>query len=200
MYICRDHRVHCGLGLANELRHLIGSEFTKSVIVVIFAILGHIAPVNNVFVTVLYLLRAYHKRIVYCQIFQNLDDAWKRVGLYLLRNFKLNDIVRPIDVNKASDILLSKSQSLVGFQTPRKKIAKHLTTNGTFKKTTVQYCGVPPAVWLFQFERKKMPLFCYNTSTGPVLSTVIYWPASINFQLDYINHQILYVTCMVLLT
>ena len=49
MYICRDHRAHRGFGLDE-------SEFTKSVI--FFTLLGHITSVNNVVVTVLYLLRA----------------------------------------------------------------------------------------------------------------------------------------------
>ena len=38
LYICRDHRAHCGLGLDE-------SEFTKSVIVCIFFV-GHIASVH----------------------------------------------------------------------------------------------------------------------------------------------------------
>ena len=61
LYICRDHRAHCGLGLDD-------SEFTKSVQFCIFTLLGHITSVNNVVVTVLYLLRALHQRIIVYRI------------------------------------------------------------------------------------------------------------------------------------
>ena len=57
---CRDHRAHRGLGLDE-------SEFTKSVL---FFIFYFIRPplVNNVVVTVLYLLRALHRRIIVYRI------------------------------------------------------------------------------------------------------------------------------------
>ena len=59
LYICPDHRAHRGLGLDE-------SEFTKSVI--FFILLGHMISVNNVVVTVLYLLRALHRRIIVYRI------------------------------------------------------------------------------------------------------------------------------------
>ena len=71
MYIYRDHRAHRGLGLDE-------SEFTKSVSFYFFALLCHIASVNNVVVTVVYLLRALHRLITMYRIvskIKNLDDA-----------------------------------------------------------------------------------------------------------------------------
>ena len=59
LYICHDHRAHRGLGLDE-------SEFTKSVL--FFTLLGHITSVNNVVVTVMYLLRALHRRIIVYRI------------------------------------------------------------------------------------------------------------------------------------
>ena len=55
------YRAHRGLGLDE-------SEFTKSVLFFIFYFLGHITSVNNVVVTVLYLLRALHRRIIVYRI------------------------------------------------------------------------------------------------------------------------------------
>ena len=65
---------------------------------------------NNVVVTVLYLLRAYHRRIIVYRALskiKNLDDT----------HFKFNDIARPIYVNKTSDCLFSRLQRLIGLKT-----------------------------------------------------------------------------------
>ena len=56
---------------------------------------------NSIVVTVLYLLRALNRRIIVYRILSKihkLDDEHKRVCLSW--NFKLNDIARPIYVNK----------------------------------------------------------------------------------------------------
>ena len=71
---------------------------------------------NNVVVTVLYLLRALYQRIIVYCIFseiQKINDAHKRVCLS--RNFKLNDIARPMYVNKQSDCLLSRAHGLIAY-------------------------------------------------------------------------------------
>ena len=65
-----------------------------------FTLLGHIASVNNVVVTVLHLLKALHRRIVVYRIIvrnSKIDDAHKQVSLSW--NFKLNDIAGPNYVN-----------------------------------------------------------------------------------------------------
>ena len=69
LYICRDHRAHRGLGLDE-------SEFTKSVHHFFFfntLLRLNIASVNNAVVTVLYLLRALHRRIIVYRILSTKD-------------------------------------------------------------------------------------------------------------------------------
>ena len=72
LYICRDHRARRVLGLD-------GSEFTKSVHLYFFTLLGHITSVNNVAVTVFYLLRALHRRIIVYRIYCKKSNAYERV-------------------------------------------------------------------------------------------------------------------------
>ena len=75
------------------------SEFTKSVL--FFTLLGHITSVNNVVVTVFYLLRALHRRIIVYRILQ--------------KNQRLRaSLATAIYDNKQSGCLLSRSQGLIG--------------------------------------------------------------------------------------
>ena len=68
----------------------------------VFTLLGHITSVNNVAVTVLYLLRALHRRIIVC-----------RIVLYKNQRIRAS-LATAIYDNKQSDGLLSRSQGFVG--------------------------------------------------------------------------------------
>ena len=92
--ICCDHRVQRYLGLDE-------SEFTKSVSFYFFTLLGHIASVNNVVVTALYLLWALHQRIIVYRI------------MYKIQRIRASLATANYD-NKQSDCLSSRSQRLIG--------------------------------------------------------------------------------------
>ena len=65
-----------------------------------FTLLGHIISVNNVVVTVLYLLRALHRRIIVYRI--------------LYKNQRIRaSLATAIYDKKQSDCLLSRSQGLI---------------------------------------------------------------------------------------
>ena len=77
------------------------SEFAKSVIdFICFTLLRHIASVNSVVVTVLYLLRALHRRIIVYRILSKMQRL--RASL-----------ATAIYDNKQSGCLLSRSQRLI---------------------------------------------------------------------------------------
>ena len=89
LYICRDHRVHRGLGLDE-------SEFTKSVL---FFLFYFIRPFN-IRVTVLYLLRALHRRSIVHRILQ--------------KNQRIRASLATANYDKKqSDCLLSRSHGLI---------------------------------------------------------------------------------------
>ena len=78
------------------------SEFTKSVIVfILYFITLYIAPVNSVVVTVLYLLRALHRRILLYGIL-----------LSKIQRIRASLATANYD-NKLSDCLLCRSQRLI---------------------------------------------------------------------------------------
>ena len=76
MYICRDHRLHRGLGLDE-------SEFTKSVLSFIFYFIRpYIASENNVVVTVLHLLQVLHRRIIVYRILSEIQKLMAHTSEY----------------------------------------------------------------------------------------------------------------------
>ena len=86
-------RVHRYLGLDE-------SEFKQSVIFYFFTLLRLIASVNSVVVTVLYLLRLLHRRIIVYRILSKMQRI--RASL-----------ATAIYDNKQSDCLLSRSQPIL---------------------------------------------------------------------------------------
>ena len=69
---------------------------------VCFTLLGHITFVNNVVDTVLYLLRALHRRIIVYRI------------LYKNQRIRASLATAIYDKKNQSDCLLSRSQGLIG--------------------------------------------------------------------------------------
>ena len=67
-----------------------------------FTLLGHITSVNNVVVTVLYLLRALHRRIIVYRILQKNQRIRASLATAIY------------DTKKRPDCLLSRSQRLIG--------------------------------------------------------------------------------------
>ena len=68
-----------------------------------FTLLGRIAFVNTA-VTVLYLLRALHRRIIVYRVLYKIQNLEVQKRVYLRWNVKLNDIARPIYVDKTSAV------------------------------------------------------------------------------------------------